>query len=216
LESKEVGLAIVRTDASTRAVTSRIKQIANDIEKVANDRRLPNEQKSQLLDLTKRLSVETLSLSIEQENLRTAWTATLEESRRSASPLAFEGPHASLFTYLIRFLLEHPASTAILILILVGTVILVVGLGSRTRRKVLRHLNEARRILSQSGSFDHKAIEFEEYETRLRANDLEAALEELEELGEVQKAPREFWAELLSAAESLNLKERAAKYERRS
>lgn len=76
---------------------------------------------------------------------------------------------------------------------------------------VRQHLNSARSLLSPE-IVANVSVQMEIYEEMLDHNELELALDLLEEIGEQNLCPREFWLSLKLAANDMGLDKRANYY----
>ncbi len=76
------------------------------------------------------------------------------------------------------------------------------------------HLDAARKSLPRQREqpFDETISRYEEY---LAHNELELAFEELEQIGTNQDCPRQFWQELLLAAQNMGLENHTARCKRK-
>jgi hypothetical protein len=80
----------------------------------------------------------------------------------------------------------------------------------------IRHLNAARRLLPVVMVPGAEGASLGGFEECLHHNELELALDELEDLGITNSPPSAFWGELAKAAENMQLFERAADITQRS
>ena len=78
-----------------------------------------------------------------------------------------------------------------------------------------RHLKAARQLLPDESPPGADGATLSGFEECLRHNEMELALDELEDLGLTSAPPAEFWRHLMYAAESMALGDRAAEYKRR-
>ena len=78
-----------------------------------------------------------------------------------------------------------------------------------------RHLNAARNQLPKVLAPGAEGATVSGFEECLRHNEMELALDELEDLGLTNEPPPEFWRQLVQAAENMGLSERATDFERR-
>ena len=78
-----------------------------------------------------------------------------------------------------------------------------------------RHLNAARAQLPEVPAPGIDGATVAGFEECLRHNEMEFALDELEDLGLANAPPADFWQHLIFAAESMELSERAADFKRR-
>jgi hypothetical protein len=78
-----------------------------------------------------------------------------------------------------------------------------------------KHLNAARNQLPKVLAAGAEGATVSGFEECLRDNELELALDELEDLGLTNAPPPEFWRQLVLAAENMGLSERAGDFERR-
>ena len=82
--------------------------------------------------------------------------------------------------------------------------------------RVLRHLAASRYYLPEHLATDEARVVEAQFREFLHHNELGLALEEAEALGILTNAPREFWAELLLAAQIMGQGEIAARCSQRS
>ena len=75
-----------------------------------------------------------------------------------------------------------------------------------------RHLAASRFYLSENLLNTEAETAWAEMQHFIHHNELELALDVAEALGEIENAPSEFWAELLSAAENMGLTHHASRY----
>ena len=78
-----------------------------------------------------------------------------------------------------------------------------------------KHLNAARNQLPKVPAPGVEGATVGGFEECLRHNEMELALDELEDLGLTNEPPPEFWRQLVQAAENMGLSERATHFERR-
>jgi hypothetical protein len=78
-----------------------------------------------------------------------------------------------------------------------------------------KHLNAARNQLPKVLAPGAEGATVSGFEECLRHNEMEFALDELEDLGLTNAPPPEFWRQLVQAAENMGLSERATDFERR-
>lgn len=78
-----------------------------------------------------------------------------------------------------------------------------------------KHLNAARNQLPKALAPGAEGATVSGFEECLRHNEMELALDELEDLGLTNAPPPEFWRQLVQAAENMGLSERATDLERR-
>ena len=78
-----------------------------------------------------------------------------------------------------------------------------------------KHLNAARDQLPDEPAPGADGATLSGFEECLRHNEMELALDELEDLGLTNAPPAEFWRRLMYAAENMDLSERAADFKRR-
>lgn len=78
-----------------------------------------------------------------------------------------------------------------------------------------KHLNAARNQLPTVLAPGAEGATVSGFEECLRHNEMELALDELEDLGLTNAPPPEFWRQLVQAAENMGLSERATDFERR-
>ena len=78
-----------------------------------------------------------------------------------------------------------------------------------------KHLNAARAQLPEVPAPGLDGATVSGFDECLRHNEMELALDELEDLGLTNAPPADFWQHLIFAAESMELSERAADFERR-
>ena len=78
-----------------------------------------------------------------------------------------------------------------------------------------KHLNAARNQLPEVLAPGAEGATVSGFEECLRHNEMELALDELEDLGLTNAPPPEFWRQLVQAAENMGLSERATDFERR-
>ncbi len=78
-----------------------------------------------------------------------------------------------------------------------------------------KHLKAARAQLPEVPATGVDGATVSGFEECLRDNEMELALDELEDLGLTNEPPAEFWQQLIFAAESMALSERAADFKRR-
>lgn len=78
-----------------------------------------------------------------------------------------------------------------------------------------KHLNAARALLRDDLPPNADGATLQGFEECLRKNEMEFALDELEDLGLACHPVAEFWRHLMFAAESMQLTERAAEYKQR-
>ena len=77
------------------------------------------------------------------------------------------------------------------------------------------HLNAARSLLPKVPAPGVEGASVSGFEECVRHNEMELALDELEDLGLTNAPPPEFWRQLMQAAENMGLSERATDFERR-
>lgn len=78
-----------------------------------------------------------------------------------------------------------------------------------------RHLKAARQLLRDDSPPGADGATLGGFEECLRQNEMELALDELEDLGLTSAPPAEFWRHLMYAADNMALVDRAAEYRRR-
>jgi len=78
-----------------------------------------------------------------------------------------------------------------------------------------KHLKAARNQLPKVLAPGAEGATVSGFEECLRHNEMELALDELEDLGLTNAPPAEFWRQLVQAAENMGLSERATDFERR-
>jgi hypothetical protein len=78
-----------------------------------------------------------------------------------------------------------------------------------------KHLNAARKQLPKVLAPGAEGATISGFEECLRHNEMELALDELEDLGLTNAPPPEFWRQLVQAAENMGLSERATDFARR-
>jgi hypothetical protein len=78
-----------------------------------------------------------------------------------------------------------------------------------------KQLNAARAQLPEVPSPGLDAATISGFDECLRHNEMELALDELEDLGLTNSPPPDFWRHLMFAAESMELSERAADFKRK-
>ncbi len=78
-----------------------------------------------------------------------------------------------------------------------------------------RHLSAARALLRDDSPPGVDGATLQGFEECLRDNEMELALDELEDLGLACHPDAEFWRHLMFAAESMQLTDRAAEYKQR-
>jgi len=78
-----------------------------------------------------------------------------------------------------------------------------------------KHLNAARNQLPKVLAPGAEGATVSGFEECLHHNEMELALDELEDLGLTNAPPPEFWRQLVQAAENMGLSERATDFERR-
>ncbi len=78
-----------------------------------------------------------------------------------------------------------------------------------------RHLSAARALLRDDSPPGVDGATLQGFEECLRDNEMELALDELEDLGLACHPVAEFWRHLMYAAESMQLTDRAAEYKQR-
>jgi hypothetical protein len=78
-----------------------------------------------------------------------------------------------------------------------------------------KHLNAARNQLPKALAPGAEGATVTGFEECLRHDEMELALDELEDLGLTNAPPPEFWRQLVQAAENMGLSERATDFERR-
>jgi len=76
-------------------------------------------------------------------------------------------------------------------------------------------LNAARKQLPKVPAPGAEGATISGFEECLRHNEMELALDELEDLGLTNAPAPEFWRQLMQAAENMGLSERATDFERR-
>jgi len=79
-----------------------------------------------------------------------------------------------------------------------------------------KHLRAARRLLPEVPASGVDGASADGFEECIRHNELELALDELEDLGLANTPTPEFWLELASAAANMELTDRAAELRHRS
>jgi len=77
-----------------------------------------------------------------------------------------------------------------------------------------KHLKEARAQLPEVPAPGLDGATISGFDECLRQNEMELALDELEDLGLTNAPPPDFWRHLIFAAESMQLSERAADFRR--
>jgi hypothetical protein len=85
----------------------------------------------------------------------------------------------------------------------------------RSWASTAKHLNAARNLLPKALAPGAEGATVSGFEECLRHNEMELALDELEDLGLTNAPPPEFWRQLVQAAENMGLSERATDFERR-
>jgi hypothetical protein len=78
-----------------------------------------------------------------------------------------------------------------------------------------KHLNAARNQVPKALAPGAEGATVTGFEECLRHDEMELALDELEDLGLTNAPPPEFWRQLVQAAENMGLSERATDFERR-
>jgi len=78
-----------------------------------------------------------------------------------------------------------------------------------------KHLNAARARLPEVPAPGLDGATVSGFDECLRHNEMELALDELEDLGLTNAPPPDFWRHLIFAAESMELSERAADFKRK-
>jgi hypothetical protein len=78
-----------------------------------------------------------------------------------------------------------------------------------------KHLNAARAQLPEVPAPGLDGATISGFDECLRKNEMELALDELEDLGLTNAPPPDFWRHLIFAAETMELWERAADFKRR-
>jgi hypothetical protein len=78
-----------------------------------------------------------------------------------------------------------------------------------------KHLNAARDQLPDVPAPGADGATLSGFEECLRHNEMELALDELEDLGLTNAPPAEFWCQLMYAAENMELSDRAADFNRK-
>jgi hypothetical protein len=78
-----------------------------------------------------------------------------------------------------------------------------------------RHLSAARALLRDDSPPGVDGATLQGFEECLQQNEMELALDELEDLGLACHPVAEFWRHLMYAAESMQLTDRAAEYKQR-
>ena len=78
-----------------------------------------------------------------------------------------------------------------------------------------RHLRAARELLHDEAPPGADGASIAGFEQCLSQNEMELALDELEDLGLTSSPPPEFWRHLMYAANNMALADRAAEYRRR-
>ena len=78
-----------------------------------------------------------------------------------------------------------------------------------------KHLNVARSQLPKVPAPGAEGATVSGFEECLRQNEMELALDELEDLGLTNAPPPEFWRQLMQAAENMGLSDRADDFRRR-
>ena len=78
-----------------------------------------------------------------------------------------------------------------------------------------RHLRAARELLHEDAPPGADGATLAGFEQCLHQNEMELALDELEDLGLTSAPPAEFWRHLMYAASNMALVDRAAEYRRR-
>lgn len=76
------------------------------------------------------------------------------------------------------------------------------------------HLSAAARLLPKDPVSGEGGCSLSQYREWLDHNELELALDELACVGEENAVPREFWLQLIEAAQNMNLPDRAEAYAR--
>jgi hypothetical protein len=216
LEYKSLELTINRVEQSTIASTSRMAQIANEIEGFAKNGNLTKEHKGQLLDLTGILIAQANLLSKEQEKLRLEVRQELDRIS-SVSAAKYDAPHATFISYLVKLILSYPITLILFLCIaVVFAMVLISSFKARTKCRIRLHLEKAKDYLTPVNKNDDSIEGFRKYEKWVRYNEFEFALDELEVLSNRHTVPPHFWAELTAVAERLNLKQRVVKYRKLS
>ncbi len=85
----------------------------------------------------------------------------------------------------------------------------------RTWAATAKHLNAARDLLPDVPVTGADGATVSGFEECLRDNEMELALDELEDLGLTNSPSAEFWRRLMYAAENMELSDRAADFRRR-
>lgn len=85
----------------------------------------------------------------------------------------------------------------------------------RSWATTVRHLKAARAQLPKVPTPGAEGASLSGFEECLHHNEMELALDELEDLGLTNAPPSEFWRDLMRAAENMELTDRAADFERR-
>ena len=85
----------------------------------------------------------------------------------------------------------------------------------RSWANTAKHLNAARNQLPKTLAPGAEGATISGFEECLRHNEMELALDELEDLGLTNAPPPEFWRQLVQAAENMGLSERATDFEKR-
>ena len=78
-----------------------------------------------------------------------------------------------------------------------------------------KHLKAARELLPDNSPPGADGATLDGFQECLRHNEMELALDELEDLGLTSNPPAEFWRNLLHAADNMALEDRAAAYKRK-
>jgi hypothetical protein len=78
-----------------------------------------------------------------------------------------------------------------------------------------KHLNAARGLLPEAPAPGLDGATVSGFDECLRHNEMELALDELEDLGLTNAPPPDFWRHLIFAAESMELWERATDFKRK-
>ena len=78
-----------------------------------------------------------------------------------------------------------------------------------------KHLNAARDQLPDAPAPGAEGATLSGFEECLRHNEMELALDELEDIGLTNELPPEFWRHLMYAADNMGLSDRAADFKRK-
>ncbi len=79
----------------------------------------------------------------------------------------------------------------------------------------IKHLKAGRALLPQDMLFEEEKVFKKEYAEYLDHNELELAMNALDDLGLLCNAPNEFWHQLESAASNMGLTDKAVRFKQR-